>query len=111
MSSCLSVASGRTNWRATSGTKGLSKRSGRRPAFSGYDVEAHAERDTDLGWVERHEADRLGESVGGGEVNRVGESDGLRPRQAGGAIETPLVERHDVEVIPREADRVLQVGA
>jgi hypothetical protein len=44
---------------------------------TGHDLEAHAECDADLRWVERDEADRLGESVGGCEVHRIGQPDGL----------------------------------
>ena len=51
-----------------------------------------------------------GSRVGGGEVNGVGRLGRAESAPSRGAVETPLVERHDVEVIPREADRILQVG-
>ena len=54
---------------------------------------------------------KAGQPLGRSEVDRIAEPDRLGARQAGGTIEAALVERYHVEVIPREAHRVLDVLA
>ncbi len=75
------------------------------------DVEAEAHRNADVGWVERHEVDRVGQPLCGREVDGVAQANRLRAGQRCGTIEATLIDGHDVEVIPREAYRVLEIEA
>ena len=54
-------------------------------------------------------SDRSGKPLGGGEVDGVGEAHRLGPCEGRGPVEAALVDRHDVQVVPRVADRVLEI--
>ena len=73
------------------------------------DVEAEAERDAELGWVEGDESKWLREAFCCSEVNRIGQSDGLAAGQRCGSIEAALVDWDDVKMVPREADGVFEI--
>ena len=74
-----------------------------------HHVEAEAERDTELGWVEGDESKWLREAFCCSEVNRIGQSDGLAAGQRCGSIKAALVDWDDVKMVPREADGVFEI--
>lgn len=77
----------------------------------GDDAVAEAVGDAELGGIERDERDRLWQSLGGGEVDRIGEPQGLLPGEHRRPVEAALIDRHDVEPIPDEPDGILEIPA
>ena len=76
-----------------------------------HNVEAEAEGDADLSRVERDEAHRAGKPLGGSQVDCIGQPHGLLSGEACGAVETPLVHGHHVQIVPSEAYRVFEIGS
>lgn len=71
----------------------------------GHDIEAESEGDGDLAGVEREVANRSGETVGGGQMERVDGAEGMATTEFGGPVEAASIEGNDVDPFPIVLDR------
>ena len=77
---------------------------------SGADyVKAEAECNAELRRIKGDEAEWPREAFSCSEVDCISQSNGLAAGQRSGPIEAALVDRHDVEVVPRKANGIFEI--
>ena len=77
---------------------------------SGADyVKAEAECNAELRRIKGDKAEWPREAFSCSEVNCISQSNGLAAGQRRGPIEAALVDRHDVEVVPRKTNGIFKI--
>lgn len=76
--------------------------------FSADDLETECHGDGDLRRLVGEEANRVGESIRGREVERIDHLDRVAPRQFGGSLEASAIDRNTMHAVPSPPDLVFE---